>query len=218
MSVTTTIGIAPAAIAEALELWNRSEELVRGDRSLFALQGCFAGFDPPSTLLKLAALTSFDAGRARSLAPLFDHVQGVVERFDVERAGPELVDALAATPVAPARAPIRELGFASRFAHYFIDKERFPILDGWTERALAGLVDESLPSGGTRYGRFCVEHARLSAACAPARPSEIGRCLWLAGQYSAWSRNRRTPIHRAARELFATEARELIALTAFTRP
>ncbi|MCE9594510.1 MAG: hypothetical protein K8S98_09975 [Planctomycetes bacterium] len=209
--------MAPSAIADALGLWNRSEELVRGERSLFALQGCFAGFDPSSTLLKLAALTSFDAGRARSLAPLFDHVQSVIERCDMENAGPEFVDALATTPPAPARSEIRELGFASRFAHYFVDSERFPILDGWSERALAGFVGDATPSGATRYGRFFAEHARLTAACSPVRSSELGRCLWLAGQHAAWSRNSRTPIHRAARELFASGAPELAALHEFTR-
>jgi hypothetical protein len=67
----------------------------------------------------------------------------------------------------------------------------------------------SAPREVSRYTRFYVAHARFASLFTPARPSDVCRFLWLFGQYSAWSRNPRTPIHRSARALFESDASEL---------
>ncbi len=202
--VTKTRSAAP--VAAAARLWNRSDELVRCERTLFALQGCFPGFDPSSTLLKVAALSSIDVNRSIGAATMFEHVQRVVERIDRRRVGPEFVDLVAEPQRRHGRQTMRSLTFASRFAHFFLDPDSFPMLDGWTERALANCIERSTDApDASRYTRFYVDHARLASAFAPARPSDVCRFLWLRGQYTAWKRNSRTPISRAVRALIESD-------------
>ncbi len=169
-AIGTTIG---ERIAAAVTLWGRSAELIRAERGLFALQGCFPRYDPESVLLKVVALHSVDSSRTLPAARWAMHAHELLHAQDPRAAGFELVDALAALPGTRPGDSKRATTLASRFAHYFVDVDRFPILDSWSESALDRLVaahDES----ASRYVDFARRHAALAAAVGIARP----RRLW----------------------------------------
>jgi hypothetical protein len=198
-------------IGAAATLWGRSVELVRAERGLFALQGCFPRYDPESILLKVVALHSLDSSRTLPTTRWAAHAHDVLRSIDPRKVGPELVDSLAALPGTRLAENKRAITLASRFAHYFVDVDRFPVLDSWSESALDRLVaahDET----ATRYVDFARRHAALASALGVSRPRRLWCFLWLSGQYRAWARNPRTPIHRAARALFESGAPELEAL------
>jgi hypothetical protein len=189
-----------ARVVAAAKSWMRTSECVRSERALFALQGCFPGYDEESALLKVVALQALDSGRVMAVPRWAAHVARVMKRVDPRDVGLELVDALANVPGATANERKRALTIASRFAHYFVDADRFPVLDRWTRAELDRVAPPSV--GASRYVEFAARHTRLAAELGIARPRFLAWYLWVAGQWRAWRRNARTPIHRSARAMF----------------
>lgn len=203
-----------AHIESADRLWNRLDDVRRAERALASLQGVLSSFDRESTLLKVLALHPIDTSKTLVGLPLAREISEFLRGVDAKCAGVELVDALAAVADRHGKSSYDGLGFASRFAHYFVDSERFPVLDAWSERALAALLGGDLlgaPDDG-RYARFAQSFAHVAFPLALDRRRRLGRWLWLAGQYTAWSANRRTAINRSVRELFETGPEELATL------
>jgi hypothetical protein len=200
--------LEPRRVAAAARMWSRASELVRAERALFALQGCVPGFGADVTLLKVVALATLDGGRCFSAARWAGHAHAIMAGCDPRAAGPELVERLADAAGTGARERSRALTLASRFAHYFVDVDRFPVRDAWTERELGRLAPGPAPERAGYVG-FAERHARVAAELGLARPRHLWCYLWLAGQYRSWSRNPRTPIHRAARALFESRPPEL---------
>jgi hypothetical protein len=197
-------------VLAAGRLCTRLSELQRCERALHALQGCFPGFDAESCLLKVLSLRAIDSITTFTAPVLASHVHGVMGTGDPATAGWELVDALAAFPGDRSIAPARRLAFGSRFAHYFVDRERFPILDTWSEQGLAAhLVLEPESDSATRYERFARDFARLADALGGTNRRELGRYLWLAGQHRAWLRSAQTPIQHSVRALFEAAPRSV---------
>jgi hypothetical protein len=203
-----------AHIEAADALWNRLEELRRSDRAIAALQGSLSGFDHESTLLKVLALHPIDTSKTHVGLPLAREIHELMQHVDPEACTLSIVDALAAVADRHGKSSYDGVGFASRFAHHFLDIERFPVLDAWSERALEALVGGDLPGGpgDSRYVRFAQAFARVAEPLELNRRRRLGRWLWLAGQYTAWIANRRTAINRAVRELFEKGPEELAQL------
>ena len=216
VSAASVVGLR-ARVAAVERLWARTPGLIQGERALFALQGCFPRYDPESTLLKVIALHSLDSSRTFPVARWAEHVTHTLVGVDTLDASRELVDALAALPGVKRAEHRRALTFASRFAHYFVDADRFPVLDAWSEAELARLApppndDECV------YVEFATRHAQLAAHAGMPRARQLGHFLWLAGQYRVWSRNRRSSIQGVARALFESGAHELSQLVGFDDP
>jgi hypothetical protein len=184
----------------AAKLWSRSAELVQMERALFSLQGCFPGHDADSVLLKVVALACVWANRTVVAQPWAAHARRVLARFEPGVEPLWLVDELARAPGVALSAAGRAVTFASRFAHYFVDVDRFPVLDRWSEVELARLAPPT--DGASRYVEFAARHSRVASELGIERPRRLWCYLWLAGQHRAWSRNPRTTIHGAARALF----------------
>lgn len=203
-----------AHIEAADRLWNRLDEVRQADRALASLQGSLATFDGPSTLLKVLALHPIDTSKTHVGHPLARQISELLKHVDTQRCGLEVVDALAAVADRHGKSSYDGLGFGSRFAHHFIDSERFPVLDAWSERALQALLGAELPGapGDSRYARFARSFAHVAEPLALNRRRRLGRWLWLAGQYRAWLANRRTAINREVRELFEKAPEELAQL------
>jgi hypothetical protein len=203
-----------AHIEASDRLWNRLEDLRRSDRALAALQGSLPTFDPESTLLKVLALHPFDTSKTHCGQPLAREIGELLRGVDGRRCGIEVVESLAAIADRHGKSSYDGLGFASRFAHHFLDSERFPVLDAWSERALQALLGGELlgSAGDGRYTRFARSFAHVAFPLALDRRRRLVRWLWLAGQCTAWRANRRTAINRAVRELFEAAPEELARL------
>lgn len=214
MSPESSIPLRLEQVAAASLLMEQLEDLRRSDRALFALSGCFPGFDAESTLLKVVALHSLDASQAFAVWRLVAHLQRLLAGQELTAFGPEIVDAIAALPGSEDPKNRRRLtGFAARFAHYFIDLDRFPIVDAWSESVLATLGLPSAPASASRYVTYSRGYALLAQLLNLNRERDLWPCLWLTGQFRAWLKNPRTPIHRSVRRLFESGPRELLLLS-----
>lgn len=197
-------------------LWTRTPELIRSERTLFALQGCLPRNDADSTLIKVAALHALDGARPFPAARWAAHVESELAQRDTLECGPELVDALAAAPEIRSTDQRRALVMASRFAHYFVDADRFPICDSWTEAELARLSAPQNEAGD--YVHFATRHSGVVEAIGLTRARKLGPYLWLASQYRVWRRNPRTSIQHSARALFESGDPDLRWIDPFDDP
>ncbi len=203
-----------AQIEASDRLWNRLDEVRQADRALVSLAGSLNTFDGPSTLLKVLALHPIDTSKTHVGHPLARQISELLKHVDTRRCGLEVVDALAEVADRHGKSSYDGLGFGSRFAHHFIDSERFPVLDAWSERALQALLGGELlgAPGDSRYARFALSFEHVAVPLALNRRRRLGRWLWLAGQYRAWLGNPRTAIQREVRELFEGAPEELAQL------
>jgi len=200
-------------VVAAAKLWSRSAELVRAERALFSLQGYFPRNNADSVLLKLVALQSLDSTRAFHAERWAAHFELEFAGVDVREAGPEFVDRLARAAGSSERERKSAHVIASRFAHYFVDVDRFPIQDSWSEGELLRCTC-ALGPAPSRYAEFAARHARLARDLELPRARQLWCWLWLTGQYRAWRRNPRRSIHRAARALFEACGEDCEALLA----
>ncbi|MCB9845139.1 MAG: hypothetical protein H6811_04020 [Phycisphaeraceae bacterium] len=151
------------------------------------------GFAGEAVLLKVITTRSLFGGSVFSLAPMVRHVERVMGSTDVGQVGPELVERLAAVgqPTARSRGR-REYGFASKFAHAFVDPDRFPVMDPNAIRMLGmhlGARNRSVEEDN-RYVEFVMNFRRLRALAGFSGPRRhLDRYLWVAGQVHEW-RNR----------------------------
>ncbi len=95
--------------------------------------------------------------------------------------------------------------FASKFAHFFIDPECFPIYDSYADRTLryhlgpTGYVSDPNNRYRAFVRNFC---ALMSRVGSPLTTRELDRYLWIASQYHSWRRNPTGRINTELRRLF----------------
>lgn len=95
--------------------------------------------------------------------------------------------------------------FASKFAHFFLDANIFPIYDQYA-RMLVHFHIDTLKEGeqpGSKYGIFYKKFFQLKQQLEQRYSVKKLDCyLWLAGQYVAWKKGIRKPFYIASRVPF----------------
>ncbi|WP_211233859.1 hypothetical protein [Thermacetogenium phaeum] len=108
--------------------------------------------------------------------------------------------------------------FASKFAHFFIDPNQFPIYDSYAVKMLTYHLNGK-GREGLSYEQFAAGFSALKDALDfPVTTRELDRYLWLAGQLRAWKglspwRRPYTGINSELRRLFESPAGEVQELT-----
>ncbi|MFH0982912.1 MAG: hypothetical protein V2A79_15430 [Planctomycetota bacterium] len=194
-------------IKAAGELYAHLEQCTAADHALLKLGERFPGFDADSALLKVVTINGLYGTHVFAIVRMAQHVQRVLADPDTAAAGVELVERLARLPLSrPDEKPLVFLSFASKFAHFFVDAKRFPILDRYAEQMVKLHLGPRniIPDAGSRYATFVGKLNRLREL-APWSGSnrELDRYLWLAGGYRAWCGKAKTPINAELQRLFA---------------
>jgi hypothetical protein len=97
------------------------------------------------------------------------------------------------------------VSFASKFVHFFVDRDRYPIFDSY---ALGGLrhhlsgtkLSTDNPPPYAHYVGALNNLVELAGLACSGR--ELDRYLWLSGLYRTWSRNPSAQINVEAKRLF----------------
>ena len=99
----------------------------------------------------------------------------------------------------------KHCSFASKFARFFIDMERFPIYDSYAVKMVAyhlGMQGQIRDSAHP-YRAFIENIHRLkSYAQLSCTTRELDHYFWLGGLYRAWLRNPRVLMNAEVKELF----------------
>lgn len=193
MTVVAKASLSEEQIAAAVTLHATLAQWQVTDRALRRLQEAMAGFGPEEALLKVVAINALYGTNVFALVRAATHVGKVLGSADLGSAGPELVESLANIPTTSDGRPRRYVSFASKFAHFFINSERFPIYDSYAERMLSLHLGASAVRDPARpYEAFTANLGRLmheyGLGCSYR---ELDRYLWLAGQYRAYEKGGR---------------------------
>lgn len=205
------VPLAESQVASANALHTLLAAWATTDRALTALRECFPGFDYRACLLKSAAVNQLYGTNVYALARMAEHVATVLDGVDTTTGGDMLADALlverlAALPKTPTQSRAwRHFSFASKFAHFFIDRERFPIYDSYAEGMVAYHLGrkEREKDPEHPYQAFIRNlHALRQRAGITCSAVELDRYLWLAGLYRAWRHNAKSQINVEVARLF----------------
>jgi hypothetical protein len=165
----------------AMRLYGSWEGWQIVDGAFASLHRSFPGFDPQSTLLKATVVNALYGTNVYAIAEMAEHVGKLMRARGSLPADVDLVEQLASPP----RLNRRFYSFASKFAHFFIDAEQFPIYDSYVVRMVTcHLGKASCPNDKDHlYRSFVTNFMRLKESIDfPATNYELDRYLWLAGQ------------------------------------
>lgn len=183
------------------------------DQALQDLARRFNEFDSASVLIKVATLNQLYGTNVYAVTRMAEHVTKVMAEKPATI--PNLVDRLASLPKAPGQQSQRNhLSFASKFAHFFIDPERFPIYDSYAAKMLSYHLDRREIERDKKhpYQAFVNNFLRLKErAHLSCTTRELDRYLWLAGLHLKFRKDRNAKINVDARKLFASSSRETVA-------
>jgi hypothetical protein len=179
---------AAGALHASLTQWRLTDDALR------RLQDALPAFGPEESLLKVVAINGLYGTNVFALVRTGEHVERVLAATDLGTAGPELVESLADVTPLPGGRLRRHVSFASKFAHFFISADRFPIFDSYADRMMLLHVGSSAVRNPARpYEAFVANLARLKREQVPGSSyRELDRYLWLAGLYRAYLDGRRT--------------------------
>ena len=174
---------------EQLDQWRLS------DAALLRLQDSGPGFDAEACLLKCVTINTLYGTQVFAIVRMADHVRSVLARTDMNAAGQDLVEHLGALPAGEGETKRRFISFASKFCHFFIDEERFPIYDDAAKTVLKlHLGREVQPYGAKPYEAFCRNLERLRNHAGITGPGRhMDRYLWITGMYMKWLKERHKP-------------------------
>jgi len=200
------VPLSSGQIEAAGRLYEQLVQWRAGDEALAALAERFPGFDAQGSLLKVVTVGALYGSTAINAARLAGHVQRVLAKADARSCGSELVERLAAVPAAPGESKARmHLAFASKFAHFFVDPDRYPIMDTHAVRMVRFHLGRRnrVSDEAHRYVEFVTNFRRLRAMAGFKGPKrELDRYLWLSGRYQAWLKNPKSRVNVELGALF----------------
>ncbi len=161
---------------------------------------------PPGGTVDGSCDTAVHYTNVFAIARMAEHVRGVIRDVSTGVDPSEVVERIAALPrTAEHKRYRRHYSFASKFAHFFIDAQRFPIYDHYA----VAMVRRHLGRGGLvgdsdhAYKSFVANFGKLHTLTGfELTIRELDRYLWLAGQYREWTRRPTTAINSELRRLF----------------
>lgn len=150
-------------------------------------------FSYSANLVRVATVNTLYGTNLKATHRMAQHIAGILPNGAELLDPTEVVEAIAALPDAAGEVPRRHRSFASKFCHFFIDPNEFPILDSAARDALRmHLGPEAARDAESGYAGFCGALANLRRAYGLSVPTrDLDRYLWIAGMYLEFAKGRR---------------------------
>lgn len=198
----------PQQIEGAVRIRQQLPQWQQSDAALLALRDNLPGFEPEVCLLKAVAVNSIYGTNVLAIVRVAKHVLEVLGHQD--RTSIELVVEIANPPAQTGRPHRKHTSFASKFCHFFVDAERFPIYDDAACQALKLHFGKAIKAHD--YPAFCSRIDQLKALLGKDYSSRmIDHYLWLTGMYMRWLKERKMTnpkVNEELRELFESPTKE----------
>ncbi len=163
------------------------------DAALAKAKDALPDFSVETNLLKVAAVNALYGTNLRAIHRMAIHIAEVLAYGDATQNGTVLVEALAAMPLRPGERIRTHRSFASKFAHFFIDEDRFPIMDGAACDALRLHLGRARTQGiSTNYRAFVSSVTALRRVYGLRVPNrDLDRYLWIRGMHLRFAKGDR---------------------------
>lgn len=215
-ALAVSLGNSQLDAAKRLHGWLTSWRT--SDEAIAAVAAQTDNSSVAGALARAALINQLYNTNVYALYRMAEHISVVFSGGDAPH-GPDLVTLIAELPAAEAGGVARRhVSFASKYAHFYVDPEAYPILDSYAEDMLAFHLGKGKSPKSDRYRRFCEGVDQLWAALNREGPRrDLDRYLWIAGQYRSWQRKNGTRLGAEIRALFeapsAEQAKDLARLS-----
>jgi hypothetical protein len=218
----TTIPLLASQLTAAKGLYARLPQWHATNQALAALSRSFPDFAFESSLLKVAAVNQLYGTNVYAVVRMSEHVCAIMANYDRAQIDAALVERIAALPPAPGQPRDRKhISFASKFAHFFIDYERFPIYDSYAVKMVEYHLSTSERTVDVQhpYQAF-VQNLQLlkQRDRITATNQELDAYLWLAGLYWEKRRTAKPQINAEVARLFEISDPDVTANLAVLLP
>lgn len=162
------------------------------------------GFSAEACLLKTVAVNAIYGTQLLATVRMAKYTENLLGKHHTDAIGPEMVERIASLPALDGGKPRRSVSFASKFCHFFINPERFPIYDDAAREAVKlHLGARACQANKARpYLAFCANLDRLrDMAHLQCGTKELDRYLWLTGMFLRWLKQRSMANPRVNAEL-----------------
>ncbi len=209
-SLTTDMIEAAENIRQQLHGWKTSDE------TLEIVRNSFPGFDFSDVLIKATVINSLYGTNVYAIWKAAEHVHGTIAKYNLGNAETEFVEKIARVP------GINRvfISFASKFAHFFIDSERFPIMDSHAVSAIKyhlGYGKWEKCSADRPYNEFVFNFTKLKDLCGfNGSGRDFEHYLWLAGLFKEWKKKEgKAEINQEVKDFFGNSDNQEIIQRAF---
>ncbi len=207
--VATPVPVIHAQINAAFYLFRHLPQWEDTERIFATLRDRLPGFNYEEVVVKAATLNHLYSTRVFALLTVSKHIAAVMA--DPPDDPDEFVTALATVPDrAATKGPRHHWSFASKFTHFFVDADRFPIYDSYNVMMLRyHLGRQAVANTVNPYAAFRTNLQQFQTLGHLEEFSlrELDRYLWLAGLYRDWLKGNRE-INVEVQELFAAPGEE----------
>lgn len=190
---------AAARAHDKLKMW------LRGEATLQLLAARCPEFTHEACLLKAVVVNDIYGTQLFATVRMASYIHSIFENSEFSRVDISLVDRIARLPPKAGDKPRLAISFASKFCHFFVDVEAFPIYDDAAREALklhlgSGYTVEKSKPYESFYKNFRNLHALAKLT---ATTKELDQYLWLTGMFIRWQRERSKTNPRVNAELKA---------------
>lgn len=182
--------IESACILHAqLDSWRKSDE------ALMAAARALPGFGSAETLIKVVLVNSLYYTNVFAVTRVADHFSRLLQNTGPRDWTAETVESMAKVSLdAGGVKQKRLISLASKFAHFFLDTEHFPIYDEYAKRMLAYHTGHSLTLLESSYALYCGAFDDLARTSGVGDwPRKLDRYLWVQGQYMEYEKKINAP-------------------------
>lgn len=182
--------VLASQVTAAAQIFNdRLTGAATAERALQRLAEVMPHHDQESVLVKVATLNQLYGTNVYAVVRMADHIVTVWTSNPDWTYG--TVEEIADLPPAGEQRIARHhRSFASKFAHFFVDADRFPLLDSYAATMLRFHLGKGAPPAKTTlaYGTYADAFFRLRGESGlQCRVVELDKYLWLAGQHRTFA-------------------------------
>ncbi|MBI3977802.1 MAG: hypothetical protein HY331_06415 [Chloroflexi bacterium] len=208
------VPLAAEQVGAATALCRRMPHWEDADRALTLLGSSIPGFDFQATLLKTAVVNQLLNTNVFAVVRMAEHIANLMAGTNQRDVSVDLVEKIADLPATPGQKRGRMfISFASKFAHFFVSRERFPIYDYYADETVGHHLGRRLLVANARspYQAFVANVERLqNLAGLSSTMDELDAYLWLSGLYRHWLRTRSRLLNSEARRIFEDSSPEIV--------
>jgi hypothetical protein len=185
-------------VHETLAQWRLAES------ALEKLADRFPGFSAEACLLKTVAVNEIYGTQLFATVRMARHIEAIFADPSTSPVDFDLVERIAKLPPKQGEKQRLSVSFASKFCHFFVNAERFPIYDDAARDAIRLHLgaDAYCVNNDNRYRAFCENFEKLrTLAKLKCTTKELDQYLWLIGMYKRWLKEKSKPNPRVNEEL-----------------
>jgi hypothetical protein len=212
---TLIVPLHQTQIDAAQRLYNQLRSWRATNTALHELRGALPGFDLSASLIKVAAINQLYGTQVYAVVRMAEHISAVLNAPDRPDDSVLLVERIAALPATPGGRVYRHFSFASKFAHFFIDTERYPIYDRFAVLMVNyHLIGRPVVPDPPRPYALFVERLSVLRELADLHctTKTLDAYLWLAGLYrELYMKGSRAKINVEVRDMLLAEKADLLS-------